>query len=424
MKAVDTPGVGAGPRPRLLYLTRVYPYRPAFGGEISYSRGVVEAVAGACDLTVLAATNGAAPVGTFSAGGARWNLVAPSRRISAFSLATGMPNLMWRNATPAYYRALRRLLEERWDGIILDHFASAHVLPEIVRWRDRNPDRRLLYLAHEHERTTRSEKYASYGGNLIRRAVMKIDGWKIGRWEDRVLAAMDCISLINPGEQPLFEAHVHGQHYVATVPGHDGARVAERRIDRAVPRRVALLGGRGSIHKQNILREWLAASVSRFAAAGIELDVIGDLPPALRRTLTRRYPSVRFSGFVEDLAGHLQSCRLGVVPDTVGRGVKVRLPSYIFSRVPLAGLAGAIDGLPIVAGRDFVEAEGMEALVSLCIALIDDLPALNRLQDNAYAACADRFDWAERGAALVAAVIGERVASHDPMDRPQVTLAA
>ena len=391
-------------RPRVLYLTRVYPYRPVFGGEISYSRGVLESVGGASDLTVLAATNGVAPVGIHRENGITWHLVPPSRRPQALSLASHLPNLAWRNATAAYHRRLDELLEAAWDGVVLDHFATAHVLPKIARWRKRHPESRLIYIAHEHERTTRGEKYALYGGDPLRLAAMKIDGWKIGWWENRILKAVDIVSLINGGERHLFEASVPNGRYITTLPGYDGPRVASRTIDETVPRRVALLGGRGSLHKQHILTDWLEAAAGRFARAGVELDVIGDIGEALRGPLERRFPNVTFRGFVEDLSAHLQTCRLGVVPDTVGRGIKVRLTSYIFARVPMAGYMGAIDGLPIHAPHDFAEARSLPALADLCIALVDDLPRLNRLQANAYAACEHGFDWATRGQRIVAAL--------------------
>jgi len=391
-------------RPKILYLTRVYPYRPAFGGEISYSRGVLESVAKACDLTVLAATNGELPVGFQRRDGVDWHLVPPSRRRRALSLLTPLPDLPWRHATRAYHARLAELLQHRWDGVILDHFASAHVLPWIAAWRRRHPDGRLLYVAHEHERTTRAEKYARYGGNSLRLLAMKIDGWKIGRLEDRILRTVDVVSLINGGERHLFEASVTNRRYITTMPGYDGPRVEQREIDAAVPRRVALLGGRGSLHKQHILTDWLEVAAERFARAGVELDVIGDIGAGLRTTLQRRFPGVRFSGFVDDLAAHLQACRLGVVPDTVGRGVKVRLASYIFARVPMAGYRGAIDGLPIHPNHDFVEAMTLRGLVESCLVLVDDFERLNRLQNNAFAACEHGFDWATRGQAIVEAI--------------------
>jgi glycosyltransferase involved in cell wall biosynthesis len=356
------------------------------------------------DLTVLAQTNGEVPVGELRRDGVDWHFVPAAHRWRPLSLLTTLPNLPWRSATPAYRRELVALLEFPWDCVILDHFASAHVLPWIAAWRRRHPDGRLLYVAHEHERTTRNEKYACYGGNLLRLLAMKIDGWKIGRWEDKILRTADIVSLINGAARHLFEASVPNGRYITTTPGYDGSRVEHRKIDASVPRRVALLGGRGSLHKQHVLVDWLDAAAERFARAGVDLDVIGDIGPALRETLQKRFPNVRFSGFVDDLTAHLQTCRLGVVPDTIGRGVKIRLASYIFARVPMAGFKGAIAGLPIRANHDFAEAPTLRALADTCIRLVDDFDRLNRLQNNAFAACEHGFDWTTRGQAIVEAI--------------------
>lgn len=413
-------------RPAILCLTRAFPYRPLFGGATGYSRGVIEAIATACDLTVLAATNGEQPAGSQRHNGINWILVPPSRRVTALSLASGLPNLVWREATRAYHRALDMLLDRAWDGVILDHFAATHALAKVAAWRRGHPAGRLLYIAHEHERTARGEKYAVYGGDPVRRLAMNLDAWKIGRWESRVLRAVDIISLINGGERALFEATVPNGRYITTTPGYDGPTVERRTIDASVPRRIAVLGGYGSLHKQHILTDWLAIAAARFARVGIELDVIGDIGEPLRRTLARLYPTVRFCGFVDDLSAHLQSCRLGVVPDTVGRGVKIRLASYIFARVPMAAYKGAIDGLPIVAHRHFAEAPSLSLLADLCVRMIDDFEWLNRLQQSAFAACEHELDWPARGQAIVAA-LGDpplRERARRPVSTPALAVSA
>jgi hypothetical protein len=38
------------------------------------------------------------------------------------------------------------------------------------------------------------------------------------------------------------------------------------------------------------------------------------------------------------------------------------------------------------------------------LAAIDDVERLNRLQERAYAACRDRFDWASRGRQILSAI--------------------
>jgi polysaccharide biosynthesis protein PslH len=91
----------------------------------------------------------------------------------------------------------------------------------------------------------------------------------------------------------------------------------------------------------------------------------------------------------------------------VGRGVKIRLTSYIFARVPMFGYKGAIDGLPLVPGRDFLEAPDQPSLATLCVRHVDDFDLLDRLQRSAFAACDGKFAWADRGPNIVGALLGD-----------------
>jgi polysaccharide biosynthesis protein PslH len=44
------------------------------------------------------------------------------------------------------------------------------------------------------------------------------------------------------------------------------------------------------------------------------------------------------------------------------------------------------------------------ALAHGVLEAIDDIERLNRLQERAYAACSDRFDWESRGRQLLSAI--------------------
>jgi len=388
---------------RILYLARTYPYPPAAGGDMVYTRGVITALAKVSAVTALVGTNGSKPFGSSDADGVRWVVAGGKRGPAALSFLSGMPNIVWRSATRDYQRALAEHLQEDWDGIVLDNLGTAHALPLIAKARCRERGIPILYLSNEFEATARAEKYREYGGGPIKQAVLRHDGEKVARWEGRLVAESNIISVINPDEQALYAELAPDKRYIVTTPGFDGAVIPARRIDAATPRRVALLGGRGPKQKQVILVRWLDASVKRLAAAGIETDIIGKLDEPLAAEIRTRFPEARTSGFVADLPSHLQTCRIGVVPDFLGRGVKLRLLDLIFARVPLFGLQGAISGLPITAGDAFLEAPTLDALTDLIVARIDDLDALNGMQESAFAACDGRFEWAERGSGIVAA---------------------
>jgi len=396
---------------KILFLTRIYPYLPATGGDMVYSSGLIEALARDCDLTVLTGGNGAVPYGERTENGVRWKIVKGKRGPAALSLASSMPNIVWRFATPEYRAALKALLDEPWDGIVVDHFGSAHVVEVLEARRRAGGLAPVMYLSHEFEASARAEKYATYGGNPVKQALLRHDGEKIATWEMKLVDFSDIVSVINPNEEALYREQAPAKAYITTTPGYTGPKVPHRTIDTSVPRRVALLGGRGSQHKQVILKRWLEVSAGPIADAGIEMEVIGALSDDLRAEIESRFPTVKVRGFVDDLTAHLQTCRLAVIPDFVGRGVKLRLLSLIFARVPLVGLEGAIDGLPLKAGRDYLEAASLEDLVEAVTRNIDRTDTLDALQASAFDACAGKYDWADRSRGILGALTSFRRAA-------------
>ena len=390
---------------RLLVLTRHFPYAPMHGGDSTYSRGVIEALGDVAKVTALAADHAIVRFGPVSKRGAvTWRLTPRSQLPATLSFAGTMPNIMWVHATRAYHTELDRLLTQPWNVVAIDHLGAAHALPQVKAWRSRTPTGRLLYISHEHETSARREKYASYGGNPLKRLAMRLDLAKIHAWEMRLLSTADVISVINPEETALYRADAPDKTYVGLPPGFSGRWAPSRVIDANTPRRLAVVSGWRTEHKRLILKRWLETAAAPLAEAGVEHLVFGDIDDDLRAAHQARFPRVRFMGYVDDLGRRLQDCRLGVVPDFVGRGVKLRLLDYIASRTPMAAVKNAIDGLPLAAPAQYREADDLQALTSLCIDLIDDFAALNGLQQAAFTACEAQFAWRDRALRLISAL--------------------
>jgi hypothetical protein len=95
---------------------------------------------------------------------------------------------------------------------------------------------------------------------------------------------------------------------------------------------------------------------------------------------------------------------LAVVPERTGGGFKLKVLEYVFNRTPIAALNSSIMGTPLTPGVDMLMFPTQQDLATGILKVIDDIPLLNRLQERAFAACANRFDWNERGARLIGAL--------------------
>lgn len=379
--------------PKVLYLTKIYPYPPATAGDAVYTRGIIEALAGLCRLSVVCADCGGAwPVDS----DIDWHIVGPQKKTQAGSVLSGLPLVAWKGATSPYATKLRALLAQRWDAIILDNLGLAHALSEAENYRSTHPSTRLIYVSHEYEYPTRSAKYAGYTLGALKRFFAERDLKKVNYWECALIRRANIVTVINTSDLKPFREISPGRKYLPLPPGYSGPVTELRRVSEETPRRALLLGGRRSEQKRQILLDWLNVSYRRLTAAGIELVVAGDMEDSLRQRLARDYPCVQVMGFVDDLEGLIASARMGIIADTVGGGFKLRLLSHVFQRLPIVGLGDAIDGLPTREGDGYLGASDLSALVSLVEEVIDDVERLDRLQRRAFDDCALAYSWESR----------------------------
>jgi glycosyltransferase involved in cell wall biosynthesis len=387
--------------PRVLYLTKVYPYPPATAGDAVYSRGIIEALAPHCALSVLCADSGAPfrPDPRID-----WHCVGPQRGGRAGSVLSRWPLIAWKGATRDYRRALRQLLRRDWDAIVLDNLGLAHALPLAEAYRRAHPATRLVYVSHEYEYPTRAGKYGSYRLGGLKGRMAARDLRKVKASEEALLRRCDIVSVINTADLVPFRKIAPGRKYLPFSPGYDGPVTASRQITADSPRRVLLLGGRKSEQKRQILLDWLALSHARLERAGIETVIAGDMDDSLSQQIGALYPTARRLGFVEDIGALIDTARMGLIADTVGGGFKMRLLSHVFGRLPIVGLAEAIDGLPTAEGAGYLGAPDLAALVDLVLEVIDDPARLNALHERAFADCIAEYSWPARAAAFVQAL--------------------
>ena len=388
---------------RILYLTKVLPYPPAVAGDSVYGRGLIEALASVAEVTVICANSGA----DHGSGKAEvdWRIVGAVRSGRAKSVFSRWPLIAWKGATPDYVAELDALLQlEGWDAIVLADLGLAHALPRAVAYRLSHPEVKLVYVSHEWEYSSRSGKYRSYRVNPLVRLMTQLDVMKVKRWEDSLIRRCDIVTVIATPDLVPFRMIDPSRKYLLLTPGYDGPVTSSRQITDVTPRRVLMLGGRRGEHKQQVLVDWLAAAYARLLAAGIGLAIAGDIDDELRQRVLREYPGTRVLGYVEDLDSVVAEARVGLIADTVGGGFKLRLLTQVFHRLPIVGLAAAVNGLPTPAGDGYLAAPSLDELVTLICEVVDDLELLNAVQNRAYNDCARAFSWDERARALTAAI--------------------
>ncbi|MEI9991451.1 MAG: glycosyltransferase [Rhizomicrobium sp.] len=387
---------------RLLWLTKTLPY-PSIAGDLLYSRHLIEACARqGIEIHVLCHPGPNDNVAALDQPNVTWQIVGSDYRGRLRSLFSPLPNIASVFDTPQRREAIRRALAQTWDGIVFDALGSLgafRLVRNALKGRAHRPF--LVYLSHNHETTTR-RRVAEQTAGLAMKMVQRFDAWKTAQLERKSLAAVDLLTTITEDDWLQFQPDFCGKPHLLVSPGYEGPRQARRSWSR-IPRTAIVVGSYQWVAKRMNVEALLDAATPVFPAAGIRLRIVGHMDEAYRAQLERRFAWAEIVGPVNDVMTELATARMGIVPERAGGGFKLKLLDYIFGRVVVVGLESAMGGTGLQAGRHYLAAHDMAALVRLVVDRIGDDAALESMTDAAFTRCEMLFDWAERGALLRAA---------------------
>jgi hypothetical protein len=383
---------------RCLWITRQDP-RPADSGELIYTLGLLTALAArpGFEITVLA-HEAAKP--RDSGPPVTWQLHGriPAGRFK--SLASTLPADAFRLGNPVQRAALARLLERDWDWILIDQAACAWALPMIPK------SARVAYLAHNHESEVRRQVAADGAGSPPMRVALKWDARKYSRMEARLCRRVNLITAITPRDAAAFRGEAPGTPVWVLAPGYGGEipAGAPREIAAGSPRRVVLAGAFEWIAKRRNLEAFLNAAAGPFRKSKIRFQVVGKADPAWFAALAERHPWADFAANVPSVGPYLDQARVGLIPEALGGGFKLKALDYIFRGLPLAAVEAALSGVPVDPLTEAITAPDPETLALDIAARIDDLRFLNHAAARALEACRDAFHWEDRGLTLARAL--------------------
>jgi glycosyltransferase involved in cell wall biosynthesis len=391
---------------RCLWLTLADP-EPRHNGQYVYSGGLIDSVAEAgSDVEVLGlGRSGSGQAGGQRAGQVVWWLPSDAPHSHWGSLASMLPYTAYRCRTTGMQYILDKLLRRGgWDGIVFDGISTGWALPRVLDHYAGHGDRpRLIYISHNHEESLRTQIAESQPLFLKRQAV-RFDALKVSRLERELVDAVDFVTAITQEDLTLYRRRKCDKPMGVLSPGYCGRRLDERRISSALPRRAVIVGSFDWIAKRMNLAEFVDVADPLFADAGAELQAVGSADEAFLEQLRQRNVATRFTGTVPDIEPYLDDARIAIVPERNGGGFKLKVLEYVFNRVPVFALTGSFAGVPLRHNDSVMLYPDHAALAHGVLEAIDDVNRLNRLQERAFAACTDRFDWSSRGRQIVSAI--------------------
>jgi glycosyltransferase involved in cell wall biosynthesis len=392
---------------RCLWLTLADP-EPAVNGGFIYSSGLIRSLAGAgWQVTVLALSrpDGAHRDGERDALGITWRLAPHEPRSKWAALVSPLPQALSRTRTPALAQMADELVATGgWDAIVFDGNATGWILEAVRRHHREGPRPALVYASHNHE-TSLARLIARRQERPSRKALAILDALKVAQHESSLIRTVDLITSNCDDDTAKYRAGWADKRVEFVRPGYDWPRTPARTITAATPRRAIVIGNFDWVVKRIDLEAFVDTADPIFAAAGVELQIVGIVDPGLLGRLRPHVRATHFTGRVPDLDEPMNGARMALVIDRYG-GFKLKTLDYIFARLPLLGIEGAMPGLPVTAGQGLLDFPSHQALAEGAVAAIDDLPLLNRLQQTAWDQSVGVINWNATGARLAALLAG------------------
>jgi glycosyltransferase involved in cell wall biosynthesis len=394
---------------RCLWLTLADP-EPRHNGQYVYSGGLIDSVAATgSEIEVLGLKR---PESSRNNGARDEHVVwwLPGEPLDPLqsrwgSLASVLPHTAYRCRTGAMRRVLHQLLERGgWDGIVFDGISVGWALASVRAFYAGRAERpRLIYVSHNHEESLR-QQVADSQRDFLRRQAVRLDAAKVSRLERDLVDQVDFVTAITPEDLKLYERRRGGKPMGVLTPGYRGRKLAQREITGRVPRRAVIVGSFDWIAKRMNLEEFVEVADPMFAQGGAQLVAVGTAEERFLKRLRQRTRASLFTGTVPDVTRYMDEARIAIVPERNGGGFKLKVLEYVFNRIPVFALRGSFAGVPLVHGDSVMLYPDHEALARGVLESIDDVERLNRLQERAFVACRDRFDWASRGRQILSVI--------------------
>lgn len=338
---------------------------------------------------------------------------SPSPWPKALSLLSPLPNDAFKQKTRNFITELHTALDRRPDVVVFEYYATGWALDIVLAYCRENkiPRPLFVYVSHNHEASLRLKVANAYNGNAAMRLIVKIDARKVVSMENALVENCDLICAITDQDVELYRQSFPTKQFATLLPAYEGSVRDAGLITVDTPKRVIMMGSLIWIAKKDNIRRFILEARGKFEAAGVELVLIGRSEPEFLESLRRLSPCVTTLGFVEDPQPLLKASRIGLMPDEIGGGFKLRVMDYVFNGVPVAAIRSQTKGLPIDPDTDMIAADSVGDLAAKIIEAIDDIEGLNAMAMQAQAKCVGKFDWDSRGRMLLAAFQAARKSS-------------
>lgn len=292
----------------------------------------------------------------------------------------------WR--VPQLRQALERRLESREADLCVADFLTTAVNvpfggPVPVVFFDHNAEHVIW------KRLSRTDR------RPWRRILLELEWRKMRRWEARACALATLTLAVSEPDRALLAESAPGAVVRAVPTGVDTSYFTPNGWPE-VPSAIVFTGSMDWYPNEDAVLHFADSILPliRRAVPGTSVTVVGrDPSPGLRAAAARA--GLRLTGRVDDVRPYVAEAAVFVVPLRVGGGTRLKIFEALAMGKPVVSTTVGAEGLPLVPGEHFLQADDPAAFAQSVVSLLRDPARRRRLGAAGRRLVEERYSWSQ-----------------------------
>jgi polysaccharide biosynthesis protein PslH len=298
-----------------------------------------------------------------------------------------LPVDLWRWRVPALREAVGRRREGADDVCVADFLTAVPNVP-------RGGARPVVLFEHNVEHLI-WQRLAQVERRPWRRAPLEVEWRKMRRAEAAACARAQLTLAVSEEDRARLSALAPGAR-VAAVPTGVDVDYFHPNGTRERPASLVFVGSMDWYPNEDGVLHFLEAVYPRIRreAPGASFTVVGRRPSSRVRDAAAA-AGAEVTGTVADVRPHVASAAVYVVPLRVGGGTRLKIFEALAQGKAVVSTRVGAEGLPLVPGRHFLQADAPGDLAGAVLALLGDPARRAALGAAGRQLVAERFAWAQ-----------------------------
>jgi len=304
----------------------------------------------------------------------------------ARSWASPLPVDLYKARVPGLATTVSRLIDSgEVDVCVADFLAAAPSVP----LGGRVPT--LLFQHNvEHQiwkRLARTERRPA------RRALLELEWRKTRRYEARACARASLTVAVSEPDRAMLSELAPGARIHAVPTGVDTSFFAPG-AGPEIPHRLVFTGSMDWYPNEDAMLHFIEAVLPRIRrdVPAASLTIVGRRPSA-RLHEAAAAAGVEVTGTVDDVRPFMADAEVYVVPLRVGGGTRLKIFEALAMGKAVVSTSVGAEGLPLVSGQHFIQADDPEAFATSVIALLKDPGRRRALGSGGRRLVEERYSW-------------------------------